>query len=40
MREPHIVPLSKQAVELLQELRTYTGGRGLFFPNYPGQASA
>lgn len=34
MREPHIVPLSKQAVELLQELRTYTGGRGLLFPNY------
>lgn len=39
MREPHIVPLSKQAVELLQELRTYTGGRGLLFPNYrrPGE---
>ncbi len=33
MREPHIVPLSKQAVELLQELRTYTGGRSLLFPN-------
>jgi len=34
MREPHIVPLSRQAVELLRELRTYTGGRGLLFPNY------
>jgi integrase len=34
MREPHIVPLSNQAVALLQELQTYTGGRGLLFPNY------
>ncbi|AKC80591.1 integrase [Xanthomonas arboricola] len=34
MREPHIVPLSKQAVELLKELQTYTGGRGFLFPNY------
>lgn len=34
MREPHIVPLSNQAVALLEELRTYTGGRGLLFPNY------
>jgi len=34
MREPHIVPLSKQAVQLLEELKTYTGGRGLLFPNY------
>ncbi|GAA0250676.1 tyrosine-type recombinase/integrase [Rhodanobacter caeni] len=34
MREPHIVPLSKQAVDLLRELRTYTGGRGFLFPNY------
>ncbi|KGK58897.1 MULTISPECIES: integrase arm-type DNA-binding domain-containing protein [Xanthomonas] len=34
MREPHIVPLSKQAIELLRELQTYTGGRGLLFPNY------
>ncbi|GAB3781346.1 tyrosine-type recombinase/integrase [Dyella agri] len=34
MREPHIVPLSKQAVVLLQELRAYTGGQGLLFPNY------
>lgn len=34
MREPHIVPLSTQAVILLRELRTYTGGRGTLFPNY------
>lgn len=34
MREPHIVPLSTQVVQLLRELVTYTGGRGLLFPNY------
>jgi integrase len=34
MREPHIVPLSKQAVDLLRELQTYTGGRVALFPNY------
>lgn len=34
MREPHIVPLPKQAVELLRELHTHTGGRGMLFPNY------
>lgn len=34
MREPHIVPLSRQAVALLKELHTYTGGRGFLFPNY------
>jgi integrase len=34
MREPHIVPLSKQAVSLLRELKTYTGGRDALFPNY------
>lgn len=34
MREPHVVPLSMQAVNLLRELRSYTGGRGLLFPNY------
>ena len=34
MREPHIVPLSRQAVVLLKELQTYTGGRGMLFPNY------
>jgi len=39
MREPHIVSLSKQAVLLLRELHTYTGGRGFLFPNYrrPGE---
>lgn len=34
MREMHIVPLSRQAVELLRELYTFTGGRGMLFPNY------
>ena len=34
VREPHIVPLSRQAVELLRELHTFTGGRGMLFPNY------
>lgn len=34
MREPHIVPLSRQAVELLRELHTYTGGGCFLFPNY------
>ena len=34
MREPHIVPLSRQAVVLLKELQTYTGSRGMLFPNY------
>ncbi|MSQ59549.1 MAG: DUF4102 domain-containing protein [Betaproteobacteria bacterium] len=34
MREPHIVPLSSQAVELLRELHTLTGGQKLLFPNY------
>lgn len=34
MREEHIVPLSWQAVGLLRELYTYTGGRGFLFPNY------
>ncbi len=33
MREPHIVPLSRQAVDLLRELHTHTGGRRLLFPN-------
>jgi integrase len=26
MREPHIVPLSRQALELLRELHALTGG--------------
>src|SRR3546814_4386198 len=34
MRELHIVSLSTQAVVLLRELHTYTGGRGFLFPNY------
>lgn len=34
MRESHTVPLSWQAVELLRELHTYTGGRTFLFPNY------
>ena len=34
MREAHIVPLSRQAVELLRELHTLTGGRRWLFPNY------
>jgi integrase len=34
MREPHVVPLSKQAIELLLELQTFTGINGLLFPNY------
>jgi integrase len=34
MREEHIVPLSHQAVELLEELKTITGGSRYLFPNY------
>lgn len=34
MRKPHIVPQSRQAVDLLRELHTHTGGRRLLFPNY------
>jgi integrase len=34
MREAHIVPLSRQAIELLQELKTITGGREFLFPNH------
>lgn len=33
MEEPHIVPLSRQAVILLRELHTHTGGRDFLFPN-------
>ncbi|WP_108649323.1 tyrosine-type recombinase/integrase [Dongshaea marina] len=33
MREVHIVPLSTQAVELLRELHTLTGGQRWLFPN-------
>lgn len=34
MREPHQVPLSTQAVALLRELHTFTGGRDFLFPNH------
>jgi integrase len=34
MREAHIVPLSKQAVTLLRELHTLTGGRTYILPNH------
>lgn len=33
MRRPHIVPLARQAVDLLTELRTITGGQKYLFPN-------
>jgi len=32
-REEHIVPLSRQALELLQELKTLTGYQQWLFPN-------
>lgn len=34
MKEEHIVPLSTQVVALLRELKEWTGGRLLLFPNY------
>lgn len=34
MREPHIVPLSKQALALLRELHKLTGNQRWLFPNY------
>jgi len=34
MREAHIVPLSRQTIELLLELQAYTGSGDLLFPNY------
>lgn len=34
MRDPHIVPLSKQALGLLRELHTLTGDQRWLFPNY------
>ena len=33
MREPHVVPLSAQAVGLLRELHKITGGQDYLFPN-------
>lgn len=32
MREVHLVPLSRQAIEILEELRAHTGDRDLLFP--------
>lgn len=34
MDEPHVVPLSRQAVELIIELKSYTYGLRWLFPNY------
>ncbi|MCX7192424.1 MAG: tyrosine-type recombinase/integrase [Proteobacteria bacterium] len=34
MRRPHIVPLSKQSIKLLLELKEWTGSRSVLFPNY------
>lgn len=34
MRDPHIVPLSKQAIVLLKELHTLTGGGEVLFPGF------
>lgn len=34
MRDPHIVPLSCQAVEVLRELQERTGNRQFLFPNH------
>src|SRR5690625_181848 len=34
MRDPHIVPLSKQAIVLLKELHTLTGGGKVLFPGF------
>jgi integrase len=33
MRDPHIVPLSKQALEVLRELQRHNGNRQYLFPN-------
>lgn len=33
-REPHLVPLPTQAIQLLRELHTLTGSREYLFPNY------
>ena len=33
MRAPHIVPLSRQAIELLRELHQHTGSGALLFPS-------
>ena len=33
MKEPHLVPLSKQAIEILKELKEYTGSSRYVFPS-------
>ncbi len=40
MRAPHVVPLSRQAVEVIEAMRPISGARELVFPSpyYPGQA--
>ncbi|MEK9803182.1 MAG: tyrosine-type recombinase/integrase, partial [Curvibacter sp.] len=35
--DPHLVPLSRQAVTMLKSLKTLTGGRELVFPSQRGQ---
>lgn len=39
MRQPHIVPLSRQAIVLLEELKALTGGGRFLFPSFrkPGR---
>lgn len=40
MRAPHVVPLSRQALEVLAAMRTISGGRELVFPSpfYPAKS--
>lgn len=38
MRRPHIVPLPKQAIELLKEIRVYTGHGKYVFPSVRGSS--
>lgn len=40
MRAPHVVPLSRQALEVLEAMRPVSGARELVFPSpfYPGKA--
>lgn len=33
MKQPHIVPLSRQALSILEELKVYTGNRKFLFPS-------
>jgi integrase len=39
MKAPHVVPLSRQALSVIEEIRKVSGGRDLVFPSpyYPGQ---